>query len=109
MPKLIRLYIVNVAIGYGLSALFVAALVWFNIAGLGHLVLETPGGWLGGLMLWVSNGVIFAGAQFAIAVMRQAGSDDTPRGGLRAPLLVPVPVRKHEAHPQHRLHRQIRR
>ena len=93
MPKLIRLYIVNVAIGYGLSAVILAMMVWFNVANLGHLILETENGWIGGLMMFVSNGVIFAGAQFAIAVMRQASDDDEPRGGTRAPTLVPVPVR----------------
>lgn len=93
MPKLIRLYIVNVAIGYGLSAVFLAMMVWFNVANLGHLILETENGWIGGLMMFVSNGVIFAGAQFAIAVMRQASDDDEPRGGTRAPTLAPVPVR----------------
>lgn len=93
MPKLVRLYIVNVAIGYALSAIFVAALVWLNIGGLGHLVLETRHGWIGGLMLFVSNGVIFAGAQFAIAVMRQAETEDRPGGGTRAPALTPAPVR----------------
>lgn len=90
MPKLVRLYITNVAIGYGLSAAFVALLVWFDIANLGHLVLETEMGWLAALMMFVSNGVIFAGAQFAIAVMRQAESDEGPRGGTRAPTLIPV-------------------
>ncbi|GHC09528.1 hypothetical protein GCM10007291_02120 [Gemmobacter nanjingensis] len=96
MPKLVRLYIVNVAIGYALAAVFVALLVWFNIGNLGHLVLETEMGWLAGLMLFVSNGVIFAGAQFAIAVMRQAQDDEGPRGGTRAPVvrreLIPVQV-----------------
>lgn len=93
MPRLVRLYIVNVAIGFAVSALFLAAMIWLNIANLGHLVLETPSGWIGGLMMFVSNGVIFAGAQFGIAVMRQADSDDGPRGGSKVPALVPVPVR----------------
>lgn len=92
MPKLIKLYITNVAIGFGLGAVFVAMLVWFNIAGLGHLVLGSSMGWLAGVMLWVSNSIIFAGAQFGIAVMRMADSDDTPRGGLRQHL-TPIPVK----------------
>ncbi|GGW35868.1 hypothetical protein GCM10011452_25310 [Gemmobacter lanyuensis] len=92
MPKLVRLYITNVAIGYGLSAAFVALLVGFDIANLGHLVLETEMGWLAALMMFVSNGVVFAGAQFAIAVMRQAQTDDGPHGGTRAPALIPVRV-----------------
>lgn len=93
MPKLVRLYIVNVAIGFALSAVFLVAMVWLNIANLGHLVLDTPSGWIGGLMMFVSNGVIFAGAQFGIAVMRQAERDDGPQGGSKAPALIPIPVR----------------
>lgn len=93
MPKLVRLYIVNVAIGFALSAVFLVAMVWLNIANLGHLVLHTPSGWIGGLMMFVSNGVIFAGAQFGIAVMLQADRDDGPRGGTKAPALIPIPVR----------------
>jgi hypothetical protein len=91
MPKLIRLYITSVAIGFGLAAAFVAMLVWFDVAGLGHLVLETSSGWIAGLMLWVSNGVIFAATQFGIAVMNLAEKDETPRGGRRQ--LRPVPIR----------------
>jgi hypothetical protein len=91
MPKLVKLYLTSVAIGFGLAAVFVALLLWFNVAGLGHLVLGASSGWIAGLMLWVSNGIIFAGAQFGIAVMRLADDhDDTPRGGLRQHL---IPVR----------------
>lgn len=97
MPKLVRLYIVNVLIGFGLAVAFVALLVWLDVAGLQHLVLETEGGWLGGAMLVMFNGVVFAGVQFAIAVMRMAEPEEKhpPRGKLRLsqarePVLVPV-------------------
>jgi hypothetical protein len=43
-------------------------------------------------MLVMFNGVFFGGVQFAIAVMRMAEDDHTPRGGLRQHL-VPIPVR----------------
>ncbi|MDO8882306.1 MAG: hypothetical protein U0934_07150 [Pseudotabrizicola sp.] len=93
MPKLIRLYIVNVAIGFAISAVFVAALVWLDVAGLQRLILGAPMGWVAALMLVMFNGVVFAGVQFAIAVMRMADTDDTPSGGTRARLpLVPVRV-----------------
>ncbi|MFN3723779.1 MAG: hypothetical protein ACK4VZ_12100 [Paracoccaceae bacterium] len=92
MPKLIRLYIVNVAIGFGISALFVAGLIWLDVAGLQRLILQAPMGWVAALMLVMFNGVVFAGVQFAIAVMRMAEPEDTPPGGKRA-RLVPVPVR----------------
>ena len=93
MPKLIRLYIVNVAIGFAIALGFVSALVWFNVANLGHLVLETDMGWLAFLMMVISNGIVFAGVQFAIAVMQMAEKDDGPRGGRPMRSSVPVPVR----------------
>lgn len=92
MPKLVRLYIVNVAIGYGLAALFVALLVWFDIANIGRLVLHSDMGWLAALMLVMFHGVVFGGAQFAIAVMRLADPDDGPRGGLKDPVWQPEPA-----------------
>ncbi len=91
MPKLIRLYITHTAIGFGISAVFVAMLVCFDVAGVGRLVLGSDMGWVAAIMLVVMNGVVFAGAQFAIAVMRLAETDDTPRGGLRHGL-IPIPV-----------------
>ena len=106
MPKLVKLYITSVAVGFGLGAVFVAMLLWFDVAGLGRLVLTSPSGWIAGLMLWVSNGIIFAGAQFGIAVMRLArDDDDTPRGGLRQhliPVRVAVPVRPRAGQPRRR-------
>lgn len=84
MPKLIRMYIINVAIGFAIAAAFVAMLLWFNIANLWHLVTHSDKGLLAVLLLWVSNGIIFAGVQFGIAVMRQKDDDDDePRGGHR--------------------------
>ncbi|MEO3415275.1 hypothetical protein AAFO92_11520 [Roseovarius sp. CAU 1744] len=97
MPKLIRLYITNVAIGFALAALFVGLLLWFNIANLGHLVAHSDKGWLAVLILWVANGIVFAGVQFAIAVMRMKDDDDDePRGGHRRRVMraepSPVPI-----------------
>jgi hypothetical protein len=92
MPKLIRLYITHSAIGFALSAVFVAMLVWFDVAGVGQLILGSDIGWVAAIMLVVMNGVVFAGVQFAIAVMRLAEDDDAPRGGLRQHL-IPIPVR----------------
>ena len=88
MPKLVRLYITQVLIGFGLALAFVGLLLALDVAGLRHLVLETRSGWLGGVMLVVFNGVVFAGVQFGIAIMRMATPEesDPPRGTrLRAP------------------------
>ncbi|MCF6317034.1 MAG: hypothetical protein L3J30_12305 [Marinosulfonomonas sp.] len=87
MPKLISLYIRNVLFGFALSGIFVAALMYFNIANLWHLVNSSPMGWVAALMLFMFNGIVFAGVQFAIAVMR-IDEDDTPKGGKREPLIV---------------------
>ncbi|MCW1956572.1 hypothetical protein [uncultured Lentibacter sp.] len=110
MPKLIKLYIVNVAIGFALAGVFVGMLLWFNIANLWHLVSTSDKGLLAVVVLWVSNGVIFAGVQFGIAVMRMKDDDDDePRGGNRAPshvhLAEPVLVRAHAKKPQQQTRR----
>ena len=83
MPKLVRLYIVNVAIGFALAVVFVALLVALDISHLRHLVLDTEHGWLAAVMMVMFNGVVFAGVQFAIAIMRLAEDDSGPKGGLR--------------------------
>ena len=96
MPKLVRLYIINVLIGLGLAVAFVGLLLAFDVAGLRHLILETEMGWLGGVMLLAFNGVVFAGVQFGIAVMRMAEDGDDRVGGMRLPTgaaLRPVEVR----------------
>ncbi|MBU2981858.1 hypothetical protein KO498_08525 [Lentibacter algarum] len=98
MPKLIKLYIVNVAIGFGVAAVFVGLLLWFNIGNLQHLISTSDKGWIALLALWIANGVIFAGVQFAIAVMgMKDDDDDEPRGGTRSHVHVhlaePIPVR----------------
>ncbi len=92
MPRLIRLYIQSVAIGFALSAAFVAALVWQDVMGIGHLILGSPSGWIAAAMLVVFNGIIFAAVQFGLRVMMLAEDDDTPRGGLRQND-IPVPVK----------------
>lgn len=103
MPKLIRLYIVNVAIGFGIAAAFVGMLLWFDIANLWHLVTHSDKGWLALLVLWISNGIIFAGVQFGIAVMRLKDDDDDdyPGGGLRQHVMrqdpATIPVRVDES------------
>lgn len=99
MPKLIRLYIHSVATGFALAAAFVALLLWQDVAGLGHLVLETRGGWIGGLMLVVFNGIVFAGVQFGIRIMQMAEpepKDDGPRGGTPVPVPVPAAAGRRE-------------
>jgi hypothetical protein len=98
MPKLIRLYIVSVATGFALAAAFVALLLWFDVARLGSLVANSDIGAIAVALLVVFHGIVFAGVQFGLGVMRAGREDDTPRGGLGAFTFgdsapVPVPVR----------------
>lgn len=96
MPELIRLYIRSVALGFAIAAVFVAGLIWLNVANLQHLVLNTQGGYLALFLLFFFNGLVFAGVQFGIAVMSLAEREDT--GGGHAPRLPmadafsPVPI-----------------
>ncbi|PPB81221.1 hypothetical protein LV82_01264 [Albidovulum inexpectatum] len=96
MPHLVRVYIRNVVIGFVLSAVFVAALLWTNVGNLWHLVSTSPQGWIAVVMLVFFNGIVFAGVQFAIAIMRMA-DDDGNSGGRRqrtnpVPAVVPATV-----------------
>ena len=99
MPELVRLYIRNVLLGCALAVIFTTLLIALDVAHLRHLTLNTSGGWLGIVMLVAFNSIVFAGVQFAIAIMRMAEPEQPPRGGLRAhvlpvpPLGQPVPAR----------------
>ena len=107
MPQLIRLYIRQVIAGFGISALFVGALLYYNVAGLWGLVSNSDVGIIAVLMLFMFNGIVFAGVQFSIAIMWM--NDDTPRGGRRDRRLAAQPVHvlaeagTHKASPLSRL------
>jgi hypothetical protein len=93
MPDLVKLYIRNVAIGFVVAALFVAMLLWFNVMNLWSLVANSPDGILAVFLLWFMNGIVFAGVQFAFAVMQMARKEgDDHRGGTRFRILAPVKV-----------------
>ncbi len=92
MTQLVSLYVRSVATGFAVAAVFAAGLVWFDVAGIGHLILGSDIGWVAAAMLVVFNGIVFSAVQFAIAVMGLA-EDDAPRGGLRDHAeLIPIPV-----------------
>ena len=103
MPELVRLYIRNVIFGAGLSALFVALLLGFDVAHLRHLILGSDIGYIAVALLFTFNTVVFSAVQFGIAVMNMADSEMPPGGGKRdaipgfdsaAELIaIPVPVR----------------
>nr|WP_245227249.1 hypothetical protein [Zongyanglinia marina] len=104
MPKLITLYIRNVAIGFAIAAAFVGMLLWFNVMNLWHLVSTSDAGLLAVFILWFMNGIVFAGVQFGWAVMALAEKDSGPRGGTPAAhefLAIPVPVKSSDRKRQH--------
>lgn len=95
-PPLIRLYIRSVAIGFGVAAVFVGLLLGLDIGGLRRLILGSDAGLIAVGMLWIFNGIIYAGVQFAWAVMAMAERDDGPPRGRRARLagrLAAMPAR----------------
>lgn len=75
-PNLMRLYLRHCAIGFVLSAIFVALILWQDVAGLGSLVAGSDIGWLAVFLLWFFNGTIFGSVQFAFMIMSQADDDD---------------------------------
>lgn len=87
MPKLIALYIRSVAIGFGLSAAFLGLMLWFDVAGLRHLILGSDMGLVAAVMVFMFQGIVFAGVQFGIAIMMLADPDAPPMGGLRERLM----------------------
>lgn len=97
MPKLVRLYLESVALGFVISAAFTGGLLWLDVAGLGHLLMASDIGWVAVAMLVVFNGIVFSAVQFAVRIMGMADHDDGPKGGhgVREPVLIPVlvPVR----------------
>ncbi len=94
MPHLVRVYIRQVIVGFILSAVFVAMLMTANVANLWHLVTHTDGGFIAVLMLWIFNGIVFAGVQFALALPSERQDDAGGRGdAVLEALAEPVPVR----------------
>ncbi|MCX7565259.1 hypothetical protein OS189_02735 [Sulfitobacter sp. F26169L] len=93
MPELIRFYIKNCIIGFGLAAVFTGAIMWFNVANLWHLISTSDIGILAVIVFWVLNGIVFAGVQFAVAIMLMADPEDKdegPRKGLGVPVRIPA-------------------
>lgn len=86
MPKLVSLYIRSCLIGFALSGVFVALILSFNVGNLWHLISTSSMGGIAGIMFFMFNGIVFAGAQFAFSILSMADDDKTPRGP-RKPLL----------------------
>lgn len=86
----------NAAIGFGVAAALVAALIWTDTAQLGTLVFGSPVGWLAAALLFFFVGLTFASVQMGIAVMTMNRDQDGPRQKprvRRVAALAPVRVR----------------
>jgi len=95
LPRIVRLYIFHSIIGFALSGVFTALILWTNTANIGHLVANVDGGWLAALVFFVLNGIVFAGVQTGIVVMSLGDDDKGGGGGRRAPepvAQIPAPV-----------------
>ena len=97
MPNLIKMYIRQSAIGFALSAVFVALLLYFNVVNLWHLVTHTDVGILAVFLLWLFNGIVFAGVQFGISIMSMSYDDEEDDDDHRGRPVGLTPVRA-EAH-----------
>lgn len=97
MPPIFRFYLGQCLIGFVVAGAFVAAILYFNVANLWHLISTSDIGLMAVIVFWVLNGIVFAGVQTGIAVMMMAEKDDVgdddddmPGGGEMQPLLVPI-------------------
>jgi hypothetical protein len=64
------------------------------VANLRSLMLATEGGAIAAFLLFFFNGLVFAGVQFAMTIMRMAEPEDKgPRGGRRKPVATTTPAR----------------
>ncbi len=99
MPKLIQLYLKHVAIGFAIAAVFVAGLLYLNIANLWQLVSNSDVAVLAVFMMVFVNGIVFSGVQFAIVIMTLP-EEDGDSGGKRQPVgalaLAPVTIAQKE-------------
>ena len=95
-PNLMQLYLRHCAVGFLAAAVFVAMLLFYDIAGLGRLVMNSDIGWLAVFLLWFFHGTIFGAVQFAVSVMLDAEDDDDNdhHGGRMIPIRVPVQSRR---------------
>ena len=91
MPVLIKLYIRHSFIGFGISAIFVGILLYFNVMNLWAMISHDKSAVLAVFILWFFNGTIFASVQFAYAVMSLAEKPSSSGGGgLRSYVLAPI-------------------
>ena len=92
IPVAVRFMVLHGLVGFGLAAIFVAAVLWADPGGVGSLIL-THGGLPVIVLLWFFTGLTFGSVQIGAAVMLLETDDEPPAGSTRAPILAPIPVR----------------
>lgn len=99
LPMLVRFLLCHGAMGFGLSAVFVAGLLLADPGDAGRLLLTAAGHWWPAVALWFFTGLTFGAVQIGAATMLLATRDDRPRrprGGSGVPAgLVPVRLPVH--------------
>ncbi|MGC1495913.1 MAG: hypothetical protein WA790_08890 [Sulfitobacter sp.] len=81
MPTIFRFYIRHCLIGFAISGVFTGLLMYFNVANLWHLISTSDIGFMALTVFWVLNGIVFAGAQTAVAVLLMTEPEDKGDGG----------------------------
>lgn len=94
MPVLVTFLLRHALVGFGISALFVAALTALDVCGLGTLLATSGDGILAVAILTFALGLTFGSVQMGFAVMLLSDRDQPPRGKpARLTRLVPSPLR----------------
>jgi len=90
MPRIARHCLIHGALGFGLAAVFTAALLALDIGELGSLVRQAEAGAGVVVLLVLLHGSLFAVVQIGVALACHAEAEAAPPGPGRT---LPVPVR----------------
>jgi hypothetical protein len=95
LPMLVRFLVSHGALGFGLAAVFVAALLAFDPQDAATLLLTAAGHWWPVVALWFFTGLTFGAVQIGVATMLLARRDPPPppRGGGTPATLAPALLR----------------
>ena len=86
LPMLVRFLISHGALGFGLAAVFVGALLAFDPQDTGTLLLTAAGHWWPVMVLWFFTGLTFGAVQIGAATMLLAQREPPrPTRGSGAP------------------------
>ncbi len=88
----VRFLILQVALGFLISATFVGAFLWADPGGAGTRMLTSAEAPWPVLALWLLTGLTFGTVQFGSAITLMAHAEEQSRGPANG-LRVPVPVR----------------